>query len=176
VPIGFKSFEYSTYQYCCDTTNADRQYKCPDIYICNINEYDLRDQLQDIFLKINTDTSIGSGYENSRKILSISSQYNTPFKFLKYKIIQGFNDWFIPSKLESELLINYSERYYPIFIQNIYTSSLIKEKHYRIKWDSFYKITKDFSYNEFNLPIIESDYNLFNLNTTGFIPIRVEKN
>ena len=177
-PIDFKQYTFGSYQNCCDTMSGNPNNKCPDILMCNLNEYKLKDELQGVFFKTVTDTLIGSGMLNTKKLSSITNQYNNPFKYIINLELNGFNGWYVPSKIETELLITYSEKYYAKFLPSIFTSSLKKGKEYNIYWDSFYVPSKDNDNNkvdEFHLPFKKGAHDeLFFGNAKIFIPIRIE--
>ncbi len=131
-----------------------------------------------VFYDLKTDTIIGSGYDNTINIKKAIISFNTPEKICNSLTINGYNDWFLPSKIEMEKLILFSQKYYSNSILNwrdYITSSHVYEKYNAVSFDKFISIEP--SYNEqyyvgFNL----GHPNLFAIDEyVRFVPIRKEK-
>jgi hypothetical protein len=183
-PIGKRPmFSFKVEQYCRECQGDDRDNNCPDLRLCPITNYHLTKLIGDLYKNTFTDTLIGSGLNNTKKIGNIYDSLLSPFKYVQSKVINSYSDWFIPSKNEAYHLVEYWRKYFKItgfdLNRNIMTSSLSKGKKYDDNWDSFFEIKEFDAYNQslniYYQPIMVKSTQLFSGQMTYFYPIRLEK-
>lgn len=99
-------------------------------------DYDDSKKIENILYNLNTDTIIGSGIINTKKLASIKPDLNTIYNLATKYSSNSYKDWYIPSKIEAEYLLNndidfnsYKDRWEPSKMK-IYTSSIFPKNNY----------------------------------------------
>ena len=123
---------------------------------------------------IGTDTLLGSGYSNTLKLLmdKSTSQENYPAAICKNYSSLGYNDWYLPSKNELEMIFKFHNyfcneqpwgfHYTPYFF-NVYISS-----SQNVNGSNFYCVRNDKDGNKF-VDYFKNNYKV------DVVPIRSEK-
>ncbi len=132
-----------------------------------------------VFRKIISDTSIGTGKNNTKIIYNLTTAFNnTPFKSSIDYSFNGYNDWFIPSKNEMEELVIFSQLY-NLDGKGLNWNGL--EKEYLT---SSFKIKDEYRFGFYTIKPYRIDYNKgFGVESSEsyyeqkivFIPVRLEK-
>jgi hypothetical protein len=116
----------------------------PINYKTQIQELKFNEKYLNAFAQSNTDTIIGSGFNNCKTLNKFSKNYSTPFIFTKILHLNNYNDWFMPSKNEMQQLFLFQRKYYSPsdylgdLNSDFVTSSIYKNNNFQNEGFYFY--------------------------------------